>query len=83
MEDLKQALLSSPALQPINYTSSAPVILLVDTSYIAIGFILSQCNLNDPRLQYYAQFSSITLNKREQYGLYCALQSLKIYLISI
>jgi hypothetical protein len=32
MEDLKQALLTSPALRPIDYTSSASVVLSVDTS---------------------------------------------------
>ena len=92
MKDLNQALLSSPALQPINYTSSTLVILSVDTSYIAISFILSQCNPNNPKLWYHAQFSSITLNKREQifyqpklklYSLLHALQLLKLYLISI
>ena len=65
MEDLKQAVITSPALQPIDYTSSAPVILTVDTSYIAVSFILSQCDPNDPRVRYYAQFSFITLNERE------------------
>jgi hypothetical protein len=49
MEDLKQALLNFPALRPINYTSSASVILSVDTSQIAVRFILSQCNLHDPK----------------------------------
>jgi hypothetical protein len=39
-EDLESALLESPALRAINYTSSAPVILAVNTSYIAIGFQL-------------------------------------------
>ena len=37
MDNLKQALLTSLALQPINYTSSALVILLVNTSNIAVG----------------------------------------------
>jgi hypothetical protein len=41
MDNLKQALLTSPALWPINYKSDAPVILSVNTSHIAIGFILS------------------------------------------
>ena len=54
MEDLKQELLSLPALQPIDYASSASVILSVHTSYIAVSFILSQCDLNNPKLQYYA-----------------------------
>ena len=64
MDALKQALLLSPALQPIDYNSDALVILSVNTSYIAIGFILSQCNLGDVRLQYHSHFGSITLNDR-------------------
>jgi hypothetical protein len=36
-EDLKQALLESPAIRPLDHTSGAPVILSVDTSYIAVG----------------------------------------------
>jgi hypothetical protein len=92
MDDLKQALLSSPALRPINYKSDSPVILSVDTSYIAIGFILSQCDTNNPRLKYHARFGSITLNDREcrfsqpkleLYGLYRALRALKLYLIGV
>ena len=92
MEDLKQALLSSPALRPIDYTSSAPVILSVDTSQIAVGFILSQCDPDNSTRRYYARFSSITLNDREckfsqpkleLYGLYRALRSLKLYLIGV
>lgn len=47
-EDLKKALLTSPALRPIDYNSPAPVILSVDTSSIAIGNILSQCDVENP-----------------------------------
>jgi hypothetical protein len=92
MDDLKQALLTSPALKPIDYKSDAPVILSVDTSYIAVGFILSQCDLENPRLRYHARFGSITLNDREcrfsqpkleLYGLYRALRALKLYLIGV
>ena len=92
MEDLKQALLSSPALRPIDYRSEIPVILSVDTSYIAVGYILSQCDATNPKLRYHARFGSITLNDRESrfsqpklelYGLYRALRALKLYLIGI
>jgi len=48
-EDLKQALLDSPALRPINYSSSSPVIFAVDTSYIAVGYHLCQCDVDDPK----------------------------------
>ena len=92
MQDLKDALLSSPALKPIDYNSDAPVILSVDTSSIAIGLILSQCDLEDTKRRYIAKFGSITLNDRESrysqpklelYGLYRALRSLKMYLLGV
>ena len=91
-DDLKQALLTSPALRPLDYKSPSPVILAVDTSYIAVGFHLCQCDRDDPRKRYYARFGSITLNDREArfsqpklelYGLYRALRSQKLYLIGI
>ena len=91
-EDLKQALLNSPALRPIDYSSSSPVILGIDTSYIAVGFSLSQCNIQDPHKRHYARFGSITLNdheshfsqpKLELYRLYHAFCTLKLYLIRV
>ena len=92
MQDLKDALLASPALKPIDYNSDSPVILSVDTSNIAVGLILSQCDPNDPKRRYFAKFGSITLNEREArfsqpklelYGLYRALASLKLYLLGV
>ena len=50
MDNLKQALLTSPALRPIDYKSDTPVILSINTSYIAVGYILSQDNLEKPHL---------------------------------
>ncbi|THH15278.1 hypothetical protein EW146_g5172 [Bondarzewia mesenterica] len=44
-ENLKAALLASPALHPIDYSSEAPVILAVNTSHIAIGFHLCQSSI--------------------------------------
>src|SRR5271155_2017345 len=92
MDDLKKALLTSPSLRPIDYESNSPVILSVETSQIAVGFILSQCSPDNPKLRYHARFSSITLNEREcrfsqpkleLYGLYRALRQLKLYLIGV
>ena len=40
MADLKSMLLKSPALHPNNYRLDVPVILSVNTSYIAVGCIL-------------------------------------------
>ena len=42
--DLKEALLNSPVLQPIDYQSDSPVILAVDTLQIAVGFYLCQAD---------------------------------------
>jgi hypothetical protein len=91
-EDLKQALLNSPALRPIDYNSHSPVILAVDTSHIAVGMHLCQCNPENPKKRYYARFALITLNDRESrfsqpklelYGLYRALSYMKLYLIGV
>ncbi|KAI0063723.1 hypothetical protein BV25DRAFT_1766858, partial [Artomyces pyxidatus] len=58
-EDLKAAVLASPALRAIDYTSEAPVIVAVDTSPIAVGYFLAQCDTDRPRIRYYARFGSI------------------------
>ncbi|KAL7281404.1 hypothetical protein ACG7TL_004717 [Trametes sanguinea] len=92
MEDLKEALLNSPALRAINYESLANVILAVDTSYIAVGYHLCQCDEQDPKKRYYNRFGSITLNDRESrfsqpklelYGLFRALQATKLYIVGV
>src|ERR1700692_3255298 len=91
-EDLKYALINSPALRAIDYTSTAPVILAVDTSWIAFGFIVCQCDVDNPKKRYFNRFGSITLNDREArfsqpkleiYGLYRALRTLRLYLIGL
>jgi hypothetical protein len=91
-EDLKQALLDSPALRPIDYTSGADVTLSVDTSYIAIGYIFGQNDPDNPKKRYFARFGSITLNDRESrfsqpklelYGLYRTVRALRLYLIGL
>ena len=92
MQDLKDALLSSPALKPIDYDSDASVILSVDTSSIAVGFILAQCDPKNTKFRYVARFGSLTLNDREcrysqpkleLYGLYRALRALKMHLLGV
>jgi len=85
-EDLKSALLNLPALRSIDYHSSSPVIVAVDTSPIAVGFYLAQADPDEPKKRYFARFGSITLNEREchfsqpkleLYGLFRALRALK------
>ena len=91
-EDLKQALLTLPALKPINYTSEVLVILMVDTSQLMVDFYLCQANLKKPKAHYFSCFSSILLNnqechfsqpKLELYRLYQALRAYKIYLVGV
>ena len=90
MQDaLKATLLASPALWPIDYDSNSPVILGVDTSHIAIGFLLCQCDADNPCIRRYVRFSSITLNDHKSHflqpklELYHALRALKMYLIGV
>ena len=52
MADLKSMLLESPVLHPINYRLDVPVIISVNTSYIAVGYIV--VNL---KLRYHALIS--------------------------
>ena len=89
---LKAALLASSALQPINYNSNSLVILGMDTSHIATGFLLCQCDADNPHIHHYTHFGSITFNdhescfsqpKLELYSLFCALHVLKMYLIGV
>jgi len=89
MDAIKNAIISSSAIQPINYTSQDEVILAVDSSHIACGWILSQV-VNKKR--YPSRFGSITWNdcesrysqaKLELYGLFRALRAAKVWLISL
>jgi hypothetical protein len=90
MATLKEAIVHSPALRPIDHTCGREVILAVDTSVIAVGFILLQVGDNGKR--YPSRFGSITLTevesrysqaKLELYGLFRALRAVRIYLFGI
>ncbi len=91
-DDLKQALIASLALRPINYSSDSPVILTVNTSTIVVGFYLCQADPENLRKCYYAWFGLIPLNDREWcfsqpklelYGLFRALHTYKIFIIGV
>jgi hypothetical protein len=80
MQILKDAVLSSPTLKRLDYTSKHKVILAVDTSNITIGFILLQVGMDGKR--YPSRFGSIALTevesrysqaKLELYGLFHVL----------
>jgi hypothetical protein len=91
-KDLKMALITSPVLKLINYSLEAPVILAVDTSYIAVGMFLCQCSSTNLSQWTYSRFRSITLNDREArfsqlkleiYGLYRALRAYRMWAIGV
>ena len=48
-KDLIKTLHDAKPLVPINYKSDDPVILAVNTSYIAVGFYLCQCTSNNQK----------------------------------
>jgi hypothetical protein len=83
-EKLKAAIVSSPAIQAIDYNSKQTVYLLVDTSYIVIGYILAQQMPGSNTKHYPSRFGSMLLNKREAnysqpklklYGLFRSLRA--------
>lgn len=89
-EELKELIVSAPALRPIDYTSSNPVILSVDSSKYAVGFILSQ--IDDEGRRRPARYGSLPMNeteanysqpKLELYGLYRALRRWRLYLVGV
>ena len=89
-QTLKQLITSAPALQPIDYSSDRPVILSVDSSIIAVGFILSQ--LDEQGRKRPARYGSIPMNEREArysqpklelYGLFRALRAYRLYLVGV
>lgn len=89
-EILKKAITSPPALRPVDYNSVKPVILSVDSSQIAVGFILSQIDEQDRK--HPARYGSIPMNEREArysqpklelYGLFHALRAYRLYLVGV
>ena len=60
---LKKVITLAPALRSIDYSSENPVILSVDSSYIAVGFILSQ--LDEEGRRQPAHYRSLPMNKVE------------------
>lgn len=89
-DNLKAAITSPPALRPIDYSSDKSVVLSVDSSYMAVGFILSQYDEDSRKRP--ARYGSIPMNEREArysqpklelYGLYRALRAYRLYLIGV
>ena len=80
----------SPALQQLDYASGREVVLAVDTSLIAVGFILSQ--EGEDGKHYPNQFCSISLTsvesrysqaKLELYGLFWALRLVRVFIFGV
>ena len=89
-DNLKTLITSAPVLRPIDYESSLPVILSVDSSKIAVGIILSQQDENGNR--HPARYGSLPMNERESnysqpklelYGLFRALRHFRLYLVGV
>lgn len=90
MEVMKQLVIDSPAIRPLDYESEREVILAVDSSVIAVGYILSQ--IGKDSLRYPSRFGSITWNeverrysqsKIELFGLFRALRDVRTYIIGV
>jgi len=87
---LKITVSSAPSLHPINYSTDLPVVLSVDTSYIAIGFILSQYNESGHKCP--AHYGSLPINEHESrysqpklelYGLFHVLHHYHLFLYGV
>jgi len=90
MKKLKTLAKNLPAIHVINYASRHKVILAVDTSSIAVGYILSQIGVDTKH--YLLQFGLITLSERESrysqaklklFGLFHALKNCWIWIIGV
>ncbi|KAJ2930445.1 hypothetical protein H1R20_g6649, partial [Candolleomyces eurysporus] len=90
MEKIKHLVTTCPAIKPIDYSSGNKVILAVDSSQIAVGYILSQ--MGNDGLRYCSRFGSITWNEQERrysqskielFGLFRALKDVRIYIIMV
>ena len=62
-DKIKKLVSEAPALHPIDYTSDRSVILAVDSSHIAVGFILYQ--LDEEGHKRPARYGSLPMNERE------------------
>jgi len=91
-ERLKQAITTSPAIRPIDYDSDVMVYLSVDTSYIAIGYVIAQDDPDKPKACRPSCFGFMLLNpckakylqpKLEFYGLFQSLCAAPLWIIGV
>jgi hypothetical protein len=91
MKIIKDLVTCSPVLCPLNYaTHDWPIILAVDSSITAIGYVLMQ--VRDDKCRYPSRFGSIawmehkswySQGKLELYGQFRALHAYRIYIIGV
>ena len=90
MQDLKDALDDAVPLGNIDYECDNLVVLVVDTSFKAVGYYICQEGQSSKIKEVFAKFGSITLNdrearfsqpKRELFGLKGALEVNKYLLV--
>jgi len=90
VDRLKNAIIHSSALRPLDYESDRPVYLAVDSCANGAGYILSQQGENKKR--YPSRYGSITFNDRESrysqaklelYGLFRSLKETQLYTIGV
>jgi hypothetical protein len=91
IEVIKDLVIQSPALHPLNYAAHKwPIILAVNSSITAVGYVLMQ--VRDDKCRYPSRFGSIAWTehksqysqaKLELYSLFCALCAYHIYIIGV
>jgi hypothetical protein len=91
MENIKDLVTRSSALRPLDYaTHDWPIILAVDSSVTAIGYVLIQ--IRDYKRRYPSRFGSIAWTEHESqysqaklelYGVFHALRAYRIYIIGV
>lgn len=88
MDSFKYLLIHSPALQALDYKSDGQIILEVNSSWIAVGFILSQ--VREDSWEHPSHFGSISWNERKSqhlqakvklYSLFRSLRAYRLYLV--
>jgi hypothetical protein len=63
-DNLKTMVSDCPAIKPLNYQSDNEVTLAVDSSHIAVGYVLSQ--MGDDGLRYPSRYGSISHHRKSR-----------------
>ena len=90
MQQLKDAIVHSSALIPIDYMTDRAVYLSVDSSTRGVGWILAQdcadgrhCPAHFGSISWNECESSYSQAKLELYGLFCVLRATRLYLVGV